>query len=199
LQTNHSAQVTKPPPSHALNTDITLAELFRALKKLQKNKATSLDGMKVEFMLDAGKLLHMPLLTAFNSFLAKGFPEAFSTGVVHALFKRGDASKFDNYKGITVGPILTKLFAMILNKRLSEWAEQHGLRAKGQARFRKDYRTTDQLFILQSLIKRNKAKKKSLYCSFVDFKKTFDTMPREMLWQVLAGFRVEGHFLRCCR
>jgi hypothetical protein len=24
-------------------------------------------------------------------------------------------------------------------------------------------------------------------------------MPREMLWQVLAGFRVEGHFLRCCR
>ncbi len=56
------------------------------------------------------------------------------------LFKGGDASKFDNYMGITVGPILTKLFAMILDKRLSEWAEQHGLRAKGQARFRKDYR-----------------------------------------------------------
>jgi hypothetical protein len=88
--------------------------------------------MKVEFILDAGELLHMPLLTMFNCFLAKGFPEAFSTGVVHALFKRSDASEFYNYRGITIGPILTKLFAMILDKRLSEWADQHGLRAKGQ-------------------------------------------------------------------
>jgi hypothetical protein len=31
-----------------------------------------------------------------------------------------------------VGPILVKMFVMILDKRLSEWAKQHGLRAKGQ-------------------------------------------------------------------
>ncbi len=144
--------MTESPPSHTLNADITLAELLHALKKLQKNKAVDLDGMKAEFILDAGKLLHMPLLTTFNCFLAKGFPEALSTGVVHALFKGGDASKFDNYKGITVGPILAKLFAMIFDKRLNEWAKQHGLRAKGQAGFRKDYCTTDQLFILRTLI-----------------------------------------------
>ncbi len=97
--------------------------------------------MKVEFILDAGELLHMPLLTAFNCFLVEGFPEAFSIGVVHAFFKRGDASEFDNYRGITVGPTLGKLFVMILDKRLSEWAKQHGLRAKGQTGFRKYYRT----------------------------------------------------------
>jgi hypothetical protein len=28
LRTDHLAQVTEPPPSHTLNTDITLAELF---------------------------------------------------------------------------------------------------------------------------------------------------------------------------
>jgi hypothetical protein len=140
--------VTEPPPNHTLNTNITLAELLQALKKLQRNKAVGLDGMKVEFILDVGEVLHMPLLTLFNCFLEKGFPKALSTGVVHMLFKGGYASKFDNYMGIIVGPILAKSFAMILDKRLSEWAEQHGLRAKGQARFRKDYRTTDQLFIL---------------------------------------------------
>jgi hypothetical protein len=113
------------------------------------------------------------------------------------LFKGGDASKFDNYRGITVGPILAKLFAMILDKRLNEWAKQHGLRAKGQAGFRKNYRTTDQLFILRTLIEQSKAKKKPLYCSFVDFKKAFNIMSREVLWQVLDGFGVEGRFLRC--
>jgi hypothetical protein len=33
--------------------------------------------------------------------------------------------------GITIGPILAKLFAMIIDKRLNEWVEQHGLCAKG--------------------------------------------------------------------
>ncbi len=104
LRTDHSAQMTKPPPSHTLNTDITLAELLQALKKLQRNKAIGLDGMKVEFILDAGKLLHMSLLIVFNYSLMEGFPEALSTWVVHALFKKGNASKFDNYMGINIGP-----------------------------------------------------------------------------------------------
>jgi hypothetical protein len=123
--------VIEPPPSHTLNTNITLVELLQALKKLQRNKAVSLDGMKTEFILDARELLHMPLLTTFNCFLVEGFPEALSTRVVHTLFKGGDASEFNNYRGITVGPILAKLFTMILEKRLSNWAKQHGLRAKG--------------------------------------------------------------------
>jgi hypothetical protein len=100
------------------------------LKKLQRNKVVGLDDMKAEFILNARELLHMPLLTTFNYFLEEGFPKALSIGVVHALFKRGDASKFDNYKGIIIKPILAKLFTMILDKRLNEWVEQHG-RAKG--------------------------------------------------------------------
>jgi hypothetical protein len=163
--------VTKLPPSHTLNTDITLAELLEVLKKLQRNKAAGLDGMKVEFILDVGELLHMPLLTTFNYFLAKGFPKALSTGVIHAFFKGGDASEFDNYMGITIGLILAKLFATILGKRLSEWAEQHGLRAKGQVGFCKDYSTTDQFFILRTLIEHSKTKEKPFYCCFVDFNK----------------------------
>jgi hypothetical protein len=73
LQTDHSIQVTKPPPNHTLNTNITLVELLQMLKKLQRNKVVGLDGMKVEFILDARELLHMPLLTTFNCFLAEGF------------------------------------------------------------------------------------------------------------------------------
>jgi hypothetical protein len=31
----------------------------------------------------------------------------------------------------------------------------------------------------------------------VDLKKVFDTVPREVLWQVLFGLGVKGRFLRC--
>jgi hypothetical protein len=97
------------------------------------------------------------------------------------LFKGNIAFEFDNYRGITGGLILAKLFAMIFDKRLNEWAEQHGLCAKGQTRFRKDYHTIDQLLILQTLIEQSKAKKEPLYWCFVDFKNAVDIMPREVL------------------
>jgi hypothetical protein len=38
--------------------------------------------------------------------------------------------------------------------------------------------------MLRTLIEQSKAKKKPLYCCFVDFKKAFDTVPRE---SVVAG------------
>ncbi len=37
--------------------------------------------------------------------------------IIHALYKGGDCSQIDNYKGITVGPVLAKVFAMILLHR----------------------------------------------------------------------------------
>jgi hypothetical protein len=45
------------------------------------------------------------------------------------------------------------------------------------------------------LIKQSNAKKKPLYCYFVDFKKVFDIVPHDVLWKVLASLRVEGRFL----
>jgi hypothetical protein len=72
--------VTELPPNHTLNANITLVELLQALKMLQRNKVVGLDGMKAEFILDVGELLHMPLLIAFNYFLAEGFLEALSLG-----------------------------------------------------------------------------------------------------------------------
>ncbi len=87
-------------PSHTLNTYITFAELLRVLKKLQRNKAVGLDGMKAEFILDARELLHMPLLIVLNYILANGFLEALSIGVVHAFFKGGNAFRFENCMGL---------------------------------------------------------------------------------------------------
>jgi hypothetical protein len=114
-----------------LNCDITLDEIAQAMRRLRRNKAAGLDGIKAEFLLDAGDMLHVPLQVVFNKLLQQGYSASLSTGIIHALHKGGDALQFENYRGITVGPILAKVFAMILEARLSNWAEERGLRAKG--------------------------------------------------------------------
>jgi len=134
-----------------LNVDITLVEIQQAFKKLKRHKVAGIDGIKPEFLLDAVVALQQPLLIAFNKILCEGFCESLSVGIIHALYKGGECSQFDNYRGITIGPVLAKVFAMILESRISQWAETNDLRAKGQAGFRKDFRTTYNLFILRTL------------------------------------------------
>ncbi len=101
--------------------------------------------------MDAVVALQQPLLVAFNKILHEGYCESLSVGIIHALYKGGDYSQFDNYRGITVGPVLAKVFTMILESRISQWTETNDLHAKGQASFKKDFKTTDNLFILSTL------------------------------------------------
>ena len=115
-----------------------------ALKRLKRNKAAGVDGIKAEFILDAADLLLTPLVMTFNQVLQRGVPASWCVGVVHPIFKAGDRDDPGNYRGITVVTvvvILAKLYAMVLEARATAWAEDRRRRAKGQAGFRKDFRT----------------------------------------------------------
>ena len=170
-----------------LNADISSEEILLAFKRLKRHKAAGIDGIKPEFLLDAEDILVHPLTVTFNQMLHKGVPEHWCMGVIHPIFKSGDPNDPSNYRGITVTIILAKLFAMILEKRISDWAEGKGLRAAGQAGFRRDHRTTDNLFIMNALIDQTLKEGQKLYCCFVDFKKAFDSIPRASLWEALEG------------
>ena len=43
-------------------------------------------------------------------------------------------SDMSNYRGITVGSVIAKLFALILEQRIAAWAEEHAVKAKGAGR-----------------------------------------------------------------
>ena len=60
----------------------------------------------------------------------------------------------------------------------------------GQAGLRKDHRTTDQTFVLRTLIESVRARKVPLFTCFVDFKKAYDTIPRDKLWEKLRRIGV---------
>jgi hypothetical protein len=110
-----------------LSQNIQLCEITDAIKRLKRGKATGLDGVKAEFVIDGCDALLRILQTLFNKLLSEGLCSFLVVGVIHALFKSGDASSVDNYRGITVGPVIAKLFAMVLESRLSSWAERKGI------------------------------------------------------------------------
>jgi hypothetical protein len=50
------------------------------------------------------------------------------------VFKKGNPSLLDNYRGIAVGSVFGKLFSLVLHKRLDAWAEEQGYRAAAAVR-----------------------------------------------------------------
>ena len=186
---------TDTTASSLLNADITAQEVQDALKRLKRNKAAGVDGIKAEYILDAQDMLLIPLVKAFNQILNKGVPPSWCIGLIHPIFKAGDPNDPGNYRGITVIVILAKLYAMVLETRATAWAEHMKCRAKGQAGFRKDFRTVDQIFIIQTLVQQARKSKRKLYCCFVDFRKAFDLVPRQTLWNILEQRGMAGKVL----
>ncbi|MCO5550606.1 hypothetical protein L7F22_004094 [Adiantum nelumboides] len=94
-----------------------------------------------------------------------------------------------------IGHTLAKLYGAILEAELNTHAEAAGIRATGQVGFRRTFSTIDHIFVLCCLIDGAKARKRRLYCRFVDFHKAFDTIPRERLFQRLQELQIPSEMI----
>ena len=77
------------------------------------------------------------------------FMERTEVGVIIPLFKKGDKSYPNNYRGICLLPILSRVLGRILATRIRVWAEEMNLLDENQAGVRKGRSTADatQIFI----------------------------------------------------
>jgi hypothetical protein len=186
----------------------TSVELFtvdgikQGIKKLASGKAEDIDGLQAEFLKWGVELLAPHITGIFNRVIQHGFPGEWTTSVVIALFKNGDTNNPSNYRTIMVNPLKGELFGSMIEQRTGSWAEDEGKRAKGQAGFGPRHSTIDHYVTLRHLIEKIWDKQGEItYCCFVDFKKAFNTMTIDKLWNkmeelgILDGYRAAIHRL----
>ena len=66
-----------------------------------------------------------------------------------------------------------------------------------QIGFIKGKSTSDHIFFLQTIVEKVvKKKKKKLYAVFIDFKKAYDTVNRDLLMNRLKSLGINGIFMR---
>ena len=113
-------------------------------------------------------------------------PPCWAVCAVKPIYKSGDRGNPANYSGIAVGTLMSRLYASMLEQRLSRYLDGYGL----QAGFRWDHRCADHILTLNYLINRYRASHAPLYCCFVAIRKAYDSVPRALLWQKLAAVGV---------
>ena len=193
-----------------LNKPITVEEVQQALEAMRGGKSPGVDGMPVEFYKHAwvpavgadGELtsrhaLLDPITHLLDRVLREGYPRAWQVGATSPVPKpKGSLDCRDDYRGITVGGALARLYSLVLNTRLDALAEENGYRARGQAGFRKGRGTPDNAFILNHVIERSRSEGSPVYAGFIDFRKAYDSVDRSILWECLAHLGVHGNFMR---
>jgi hypothetical protein len=93
--------------------------------------------------------------------------------------------------------VVAKVLNMILLTRLSKAVDEK-LREQ-QAGFRKDQSCTDQIAALRIIIEQSLEWNTSLYLNFVDFEKAFDSLDREVLWNLMALYGIPQKFINIIR
>ena len=188
-----------PKPSEAngpLDYEITEKELEDAGKKLKTGKSTGMDNISNEAISVLIETHPKLALKLFNKILESGeiIPE-WLIGLIVPIYKDGARLDPGNYRGITLMSCLGKLFLSILNSRLLKFVLEKNILSINQLGFVPENRTSDAHVIINHMVNKTCHKKGGkLFSCFVDFKKAFDSVPRDLLLNKLLNFGINGKF-----
>ena len=102
---------------------ITVEDIDSCIRKMKMGKAAGVDGLTTEHLLYCHPLITVQLSLIFTSMVKFGYvPPDFGVGIIIPLIKNvdGNATCKDNYRGITLSPVLSKVLEMVLILKFDE-------------------------------------------------------------------------------
>ena len=100
-----------------IDTLLSVEDIECAVRNLKKGKAADVDNIVAEHIVNSHPCLIIHLKLLFQMMLLHGYvPNIFGAGIVVPLIKdkTGDLSSVENYRPITLSPIISKIFESVL-------------------------------------------------------------------------------------
>ncbi|XP_060074851.1 uncharacterized protein LOC132554540 [Ylistrum balloti] len=159
--------------------EITATEVSIALKDMNNGKAGGHDYVVVEHIRFAGNCLLDLVTIIFNSILEiEDYPPSFKHGIVISLFKGGKKDRLDmnNYRDITLTPVLQKLFEKVMYKRIAKVSEHNNFPHGLQQGFRPLCGSITAAFIVREAALHYLEMHTNVYAAFLDNAKAFNSV-----------------------
>ena len=170
-------------------------------KTLKNGKSAYIDGSLNEVIKFSISQTSRIIAKLFNHIeLTSCYPDSWKSSFLVPLHKKGSKGDPDNYRGLAVSNNIGKLYSKCLNEKLKNFAESKNILSPHQFGFRDDFRTSDAIFSLRSILSHYKNNgNKPVYACFVDFSKAFDSVSRTALLYKLGCLGIKGPMLNLLR
>lgn len=127
--------------------DISREEINGVLGGLKNNKVVETDEIPAEVWKYGGTEVEEWVWKLCNRvWRGEGWIEDWSEGIIVPVVKKGEGTRVEEYRGVSLTPTLYKLYASVLAKRLREEVEGKGLFPQNQTGFKKGLGTLDRIF-----------------------------------------------------
>ena len=87
------------------------------------------------------------------------YPKKWAEAILCAIHKQGSHDDMDNYRGISLLVVCSKILTKVFNNRIFTWSEEMGKIHESQGGFRKGRSTVDHIFTLNALTEKYLSKK----------------------------------------
>lgn len=135
----------------------------------------------------------LPLSDILNNSFSRGiFPDCLKDATVVPVYKSGSETDVNNYRPISVLPLVSKIFEKCMYVRLLNFLTKYNVLSKYQFGFQRSKNTSDALLNFVEHIYNNLNDKKHVLGLSIDFKKAFDTVDHKILLSKLAKYGVHG-------
>ena len=160
---------------------VSEADIVKIISSL-KNKNSCGPDLLSNRMIKAEKYAFAKLLKPLiNESIEKGiFPESLKSAIVIPIFKKGNCLNMNNYRPISLLPVMSKVFEKVLNQQLTNIIE-NGFIDDNQFGFRKSHSTEDALMRFADRVQKELAANKHVVSVFVDVSKAFDSCDHNIL------------------
>ena len=129
-----------------------------------------------------------------NSFEA---PPLWVTNDIIPLPKKGNLTLHQNYRGISLTCIAAKIYNKLLLNRI--FPVLNPILRRNQNGFRKGRSTIAQILAIRRIIEEMKNGNKELTIVFVDFKKAFDSINRDVMFEILALYGIPDKIIKAIK